>query len=94
MSERIEDVLSRVRLRPYHEDEICFPEATSRDPVDEIAADTQLMEIALQEWYVRQMFEHGAIPALKILVALMDKIGRAAITEYLNSPIIKESEPF
>jgi hypothetical protein len=85
----INEQLRHVKLHPFHDDEVCFPEAARTPPHIEVASNTEAMEMALQEWYVRQMFEHGAIPALTIYAAMFKKIGHAAIKEFLDAPINK-----
>lgn len=82
------DALSRVRLRPFHDDEVCFGNAPGPPPHIEVASDREAMKMALQEFIVRLMFEHGVTgPWVRDIAKLVADAELAALAEYLAAPI-------
>jgi len=62
-------------------------------PHIEVASDREAMKMALQEFIVREMFEHEAKYAV-ILVQLIGECINGAVKEYQEAPINKGKEPF
>ena len=81
------DMLSRVKMRPFHDDDVCFAERPGPPPHIEVASDREAMKMALTEYIIRLMFEHGPVKWMRPYAELLWDAEQDAKKEFFNAPI-------